>query len=570
MTYKMKSQIPRKVVKILILIGFVYQLYDLTRDYLRYNYEIDLQVKQGFSYVPSVTICVNPLHRMSSSTNWNNSYLSHMKTLTCKYMDYYLFEYYSCEAVDPFIFIRFKNNTICLTHLNAGYNETVITYDFRFAALSHQRAEFIFHPRFHPSHFERSNRFIVGKGDRSAKIQVNRLDKTLLPFPYSTNCFDYSINRRNNVSSKSQTDCKLEYMRRKELKVCNHNYYWSQHLFDINHQTLHFNQTFTNCSVKVNETILDYICPNDCRIVELLVNKDKFTLNYHGNYVFFEKQKDNYIHLIYLKKMDLITYFSTMGGLISMYLGFCVIYLTEITLDSILKFFAFVIRKRFNSKIKLFMQSMKSISKIIFLYLMCYQLIEMTNIFIDNKERTDISFRVNYRLPKVMLILSPRIDRKSMKFKEKYPKYFKKLKQKSNYWKLERKYLLDLLIKNISELKYLTGFNDLKMTCQVEYENDHAKCPQPSKYIQIYRAHKMSFNYQFFPTSFNSNIIPRSISIDLSGHFDLENMYLKLFSFSILGTFGSNTIIKKEIIPRHINTFTINSIMIKKLSNHKN
>ena len=57
----MNSQIPRKVLKTLILIGFVYQLYDLTADYLRYNYLIEVEVKPVIAVVPSVTVCVKVL-----------------------------------------------------------------------------------------------------------------------------------------------------------------------------------------------------------------------------------------------------------------------------------------------------------------------------------------------------------------------------------------------------------------------------------------------------------------------------------------------------------------------------
>ena len=87
----MNYQIPRKVGTILILVAFVYQLYDVTRDYLRYNYLIEVDVKEGFGIIPSVTVCVNRLHRTNSfnqsAQNWTKSYLSfHKKTIICLYL----------------------------------------------------------------------------------------------------------------------------------------------------------------------------------------------------------------------------------------------------------------------------------------------------------------------------------------------------------------------------------------------------------------------------------------------------------------------------------------------------
>src|SRR6195952_2118461 len=128
-----------------------------------------------------------------------------------------------------------------------------------------------------------------------ANIQVKIVKQTLLPFPYSTNCFDYSYNQRNNVWPKSQTDCKLEYMRRKELKECKHNYYWIQHLFDNNHQILDFNKTFLNCSVKVDHKFLDTFCQKDCKITDFSVKMSINPTFYYGILVDFYYLKDFYI-----------------------------------------------------------------------------------------------------------------------------------------------------------------------------------------------------------------------------------------------------------------------------------
>ena len=88
------------------------------------------------------------------------------------------------------------------------------------------RANIIYHPQRHPSHFERKNIITFNKM-RKIYIIVNKFESTLLPAPYQSNCQDYSDERKN--SYKSQTDCKLEYMRRKELEICGKNYYWIQY-----------------------------------------------------------------------------------------------------------------------------------------------------------------------------------------------------------------------------------------------------------------------------------------------------------------------------------------------------
>ena len=203
----MNSQIPRKVVKTLILIGFVYQLYDLTADYLRYNYLIEVDVRPGIAVVPSVTVCVNEYQRDAGSVislqndgiNWS---------IVCVYSPIHV-EWEDCLDIDETVWIRRKDNSICLTFLNSD-KRILGNSTFIFCSVILRRTEFIFHPAFTHSHFERANRIVlyeelIDKKPNQAHIQMKKWEQTLLPFPFLTNCFDYSINRQNNIRPKSQT-----------------------------------------------------------------------------------------------------------------------------------------------------------------------------------------------------------------------------------------------------------------------------------------------------------------------------------------------------------------------------
>ena len=469
--------------------------------------------------------------------------------------------------------MRHKNNTICLTHFNDGKYEKFTSLSF--TVIGYKKAEFIFHPIFSHSHFERSNSFPIKMIDDwnelAASVELKKWEKTLLPFPFETNCFDYSINRRNNVSPKSQTDCKLEYMRRKELKECNHNYYWSQHLFDNNHQILDFNQTLTNCSVKVNQTFLDKVCQKDCQITELVVSKDDYSVTYPGVSFNYNRKINEFIYSTYLAKMDLIAYFSTMGGLISMYLGLSVYYLTSKLHESteyLFTMFIILIDKPFiHSKIVQILKGVKSISKIICLFIMYYQLFEMTNDFIVNNENTGISFRANHRFPKMVLGFVPEL--KLDRLEQNYPEYHKNLSASfhlpDEYYKLKYNYSLEFLIKNITELKYLTGFDDLKIDCKLQFDSHQVECPVPLEIILSYYKYRFTFNYQFFHKFFSSSITPRSISIELSGQFHTSIVYFKLYSISMQGNFVKNSISTKTLHLLHTNTFIIDSIFTKNL-----
>ena len=345
----MKSQIPGKVVKTLILFGFVYQLYDLTRDYLRYNYLIEVNIRDAVSIVPSITICIRSWDQMSPHLFHRPKNIVN-KTIYCTfYREGDLNKKLSCDQIDGQIWMRYKKNSICLTFLNrADLMGNINMYGMSIRAYLFRRAEYFIHPAYSHSHFERTNHFnfeltpIIKtkiKTTVGGRLEIKKWEQTLLPYPYSTNCFDYSINRRNNIRPKSQTDCKFEYMRRKELHECKHNYYWSQHLFDDNQHILDFNRTFPNCSVKVNQRFLDKVCQKDCQTTQFFADLRKEIYNFAGCYINYYENKDKYIHSTYLAKMDLIAYFSTLGGLISIYFGFGVSDLFEILIETCSIFF---------------------------------------------------------------------------------------------------------------------------------------------------------------------------------------------------------------------------------------
>ena len=174
-----------------------------------------------------------------------------------------------------------------------------------------EQAEFIFHPQNIPFHFERLNRFKVEKQHYLSIFRMGKVVKRQLPRPYSTDCVDYESNK---IGFKSQTYCKLDYMRRKDLEICGQNYYWSQRLFvDTKQreiQTFDLNTTFSNCTIKLDNNELDKYCKPDCENVQFSVNAVKVKQGYRNSnkiYSMILLAKSNYSTITYLPKMDVIT-----------------------------------------------------------------------------------------------------------------------------------------------------------------------------------------------------------------------------------------------------------------------
>ena len=397
-------------------------------------------------------------------------------------------------------------------------------------------------------------------------IQIKKWEQTLLPFPYSTNCFDYSINRRNNVWPKSQTDCKLEYMRRKELKECNHNYYWSQHLFDNNQQILDFNQTFQNCSVKVNQTYLDMICQRDCDETEFFVSLIKDITYYPGCFILYLQTADKFIHSTYSEKMDLIAYFSTFGGLISMYLGFGVSNLCEILMDTILllfsKFFNWFKIKRTLSNQDHYKRVTKNIK--IFLHLlifgvMLYQLIETTRDYILDNEKTEIRFRTEYRYPLIYLQFQPLYYKD--RIKKIHPEQYNIIKHKGYLSRTFKRYVFNTIRRNVSEFKYISRFDEFSIKSVIKFEKHHLDCSSSSSEL-FYSDHDGAIIWMIrFLDDMHliSNSKTSMLSIDISGKFDMIKGSILLIS-------STNT--QVQFYANEVNNLVVDSTFIKSLSNN--
>ena len=212
----------------LILIGFIYQLIDLTIDYLSYNYVIETNITHEYSTLPSITICIDKNNSYINNnsvypidTEYNKIYCYFIDTQTDRY--YYL----DCYNISK-TYIRYKNKSICLTFFDDNYLISKYHPDYiSFEILWANEAKVTIHPIYSPSHFYWNYKITV-KYSKIYYFFNKEYVKNLLPHPFATNCFDYSINQRNNVRPKSQSDCKLQQMESMERKKCGQNYYWEQ------------------------------------------------------------------------------------------------------------------------------------------------------------------------------------------------------------------------------------------------------------------------------------------------------------------------------------------------------
>ena len=430
-----KFGILKKVCKFLILFGLVYQLIDLTEDYLNYNYVIELIMKnmnnETLNRRPGYTLCMNNSQhdeeahqfyledlefnkeKIINELNRRNMTDKINTTLRVLYKQWRLkaviYHFRNIDLSKLVVHYRLIKDGFCLT-FNPGQTDIKVFYSYFY-----YRLQLTIHQPHNPSHFNIKNQFHIKQAALcKTLIKLTKID--YLPYPFETDCIEYSKKQINEFWRKSQTDCKLKVMRIKELKTCGHNYYWNEMLLDNDRFVLDqikesTNETLLkNCSVNVEERYLDKLCKTECNsqfyetslIMGQNVEEEKRT-----KLVYIEDISLLFKHIIHSPAMNINSYLSAFGGNISMWLGLCVIDIflllckifTVLTKIIILK----LNRLKYLKIIRVI--RMNLLINILCTLLLAYQLRELINDFNQNNENTVVNFRKQPTFPNFNLFI---------------------------------------------------------------------------------------------------------------------------------------------------------------------
>ena len=202
--------------------------------------------------MPSVIICFNFEKYVNNENDYHNCEVSREH------------KFLTCSNISVLILTRRKNNSICFTYFyesDQSIEQGHKVFDFIMIRISgYDPVQLTFHSHWTPSHFEKLNKFHLIKGETD--FQFKRTRTRLLPHPYSTDCYDYSSNIANNFGPKSQKECILEEIKRKERQVCGKYFFWNQIVIQNKTESLIFNQD--NCPPIEYDNGLAKSCKVDC------------------------------------------------------------------------------------------------------------------------------------------------------------------------------------------------------------------------------------------------------------------------------------------------------------------
>ncbi|CAG2107293.1 unnamed protein product [Medioppia subpectinata] len=239
-----------------------------------------------------------------------------------------------CNALFP-VYVRQRRDTsVCITHLNARLNETVLKafYSTNIKLYNIERASVTVYPVNELPHFNRMNHMHGVNKLFSPVIDAKLI--VLLPRPYQSDCRQYSDGSAGNGDPKSRSECMVEAMARQERHTCGHNRYWSwsrlapnESIRDIVNR-INTSDAQTDCYVRPDPRALHRECKIGCDYYERSVAWSNSNLNAHHAASSIKLMQISFLCKRYVSmvwrlfpKMSIVDYLCSAGGLMGMYLG---------------------------------------------------------------------------------------------------------------------------------------------------------------------------------------------------------------------------------------------------------
>ncbi len=363
----------------------------------------------------------------------------------------------------------------------------------------------LIHQKKTPPHFARQ-KIEIPKSSSTA-IDYKRIFTKLLPFPYSTDCYDYENEENPVLNYKSREDCIVKHLEKKEFIKCGCNKRWfygysrRQNLSNICLKSIE-----CKFNAKSEMKSLDKICKSNCKneyymdIINNQITTEELSV-YSFRVLILNRFRKQEISFTYLPKMNLIEYLCSIGGLISIWFGFSVydlvlIFAKEMKKKILLllvsmkcRFFITAIvkfKQIITSKVN---QIFSSITIILFSALMLIQIIAIIRNYLDFEVVTRFDVQQMKLIPNVLLFLDlrpknlnklyeiyPQMKQEIGKIKLKPPKgqeSYAKLINTTIIAKKYRKYSMQLLIDNrLNDFHRIVETNNFIKSCQIKVFDD--------------------------------------------------------------------------------------------------
>ena len=192
----------QKFIYSTLLLLYIYQFYDITHQYFRYEHSIHLVISKIPSVIPSITHCVYQKNLINDDEDGS----FHCRLLLLYKNTSQLL--ISCKDISKIMYVRYRNNSICVTFKNNIVErdieknmELIETYKFVTGVFGYKRSQLTVHDHFTPPHFETKNVFQMSN-NYVLRLSIKKINILYLQHPYSTDCRQYSYEEGSRKQTK--------------------------------------------------------------------------------------------------------------------------------------------------------------------------------------------------------------------------------------------------------------------------------------------------------------------------------------------------------------------------------
>jgi hypothetical protein len=296
--------------------------------------------------------------------------------------------------------------------------DVIVDNNLKIFALIHQSGT--------PPHFT-NNKIEIIKSSVN-QIDISSINTELLPFPHSTDCYDYRRKAKLMNGYNSREDCVVKHLERKEFEKCGCNKKWSYRAFDKSNFS-HICPEFVKCDFdsKIQMKSLEKICKNNC-YNEYYLDYLIYTKYYYefelsdAKLLGYYKTPKYEIIFTYLAKMNFVEYLCSVGGLVSIWFGISVYDLALTLVNESKKWIIRIFGSNNCEKLTLIVFKFKEmistkfdeiLSKlilIIFSILMLYQIFQVITNYLDFEIVTRFEVQQIKFLPKIKIVKQPMLS----------------------------------------------------------------------------------------------------------------------------------------------------------------
>ena len=400
-----------------------------------------------------------------------------------------------------------------------------------------------------PPHFTSKYDRIIALHSSKRNIGFYKRVRTLLPFPYSTDCNDYS----SSLEYKSQKECFFKYISEKEFKFCGFNYYWNKRYSNIREEKFQFIKYQNKCHFNINKIWLKNKCKIDCEINEYYL-KELYYMeaqqNTHGVIIEMHVRPSYHIHTTYLPKINMVQYLSTLGGLLSMWLGFNMWQFALKLLDKLknvdfhrnMKYLPY--RKFITNK------NLTIINKSLIISATIYHIHHLLDIYLFSNKQIIIQNSNQVYFPKMFILYNPYVGNNYWKYFEYYPEFERKLNELDGTLDQNQQmfayfsyyYALSMMKDNLKLYLKLQEFDRPFIYCRIELKDSTIACPKMVLNFNLVYLHHLKIQkiqpiVHLFPQKYNlfssnSSDRIRKIIIHLGYHGETHGEIIILFTRS--------------------------------------